>query len=248
VIKASRTPVEPAPLARALTRSSRRAALGTRDAENGAPYVSLVAPATAADGAPLLLLSRLARHTRNLEADPRAALLVDDRAAGDPMIGARLTVNGRMARIDDEAARARFLARQPGARTYAGFADFDLWRLEPESAHLVAGFGRIVDLGREALLVDTRRAGSLLAAEAEIAAHMNADHADAVALYATALLGAPPGPWRFEGVDPEGCELGIDGWGLYLPFDQPVDGPGPLRQALVRLAAEARAAASSEMG
>lgn len=127
------------------------AALGTLMA--GAPYVSLVLVAFDADGSPLLLLSRLAQHTRNLLADPRVSLLFDGTAGlDDPLTGPRLTVLGNAAPCSDQHALDRYLARHPSARTYAGFSDFSLWKIGVERGHLVAGFGKIQWIEAEALL------------------------------------------------------------------------------------------------
>src|SRR5262245_59866920 len=94
------------------------------------PYSSLVLSACAHDATPLLLLSRLAQHTQNLLADPRASLLFDGTAGlDDPLTGPRVTVMGRIERSDDPLLRARFVARHPSAALYAGFADFALYRL-----------------------------------------------------------------------------------------------------------------------
>ena len=236
----------PALATRALIRTARHGALATADHETGAPYASLVAVATAADGAPLLLLSSLARHTMNIGADARVALLVDG-AAEDPLAGARVTVSGIIAPTDDPEDRRRFLARHPSAAGYAAFADFRMFRVEPESAHLVAGFGRIRGLTRSDVMTDVSDAGELLRAEEGAVGHMNADHADAVELYATELLGAPPGNWRVDGIDPDGMEISAGNRVLYLPFPQRVRTPGALRQVLVALAEQARKANSDKI-
>jgi len=243
---ASPTPPEtesfdPAATARALVRSARRASLGTIDRGSGLPYVSLVAMATAPDGAPLLLVSNLARHAANLTADPRASLLCAEAGAGDPLAHPRVTLVGRCVAVEKAAHRARWLARQPESALYFDFADFKMLRLEPEGAHLVAGFGRIVDLAWPEIRTETAGAEALLAAEVGIVEHMNEDHADATRLYATALLGAPDGPWRIQGVDPLGCELALDGRALYLGFPERVASPGEIRRTLVALVNEARA-------
>lgn len=227
--------------ARRLVRQARRAALATLDADSGAPYVSLVAVATAADGAPLLLLSTLAKHTRNLAADPRASLLFEDVGAENPLADSRVSVSGRVAVSADPQVRRRYLARHPGHQGFSAFKDFAFYRLEPESAHIVAGFGRIETLPRAAVMTDVSDSAELLAAEENAAKHMNEDHADALALYATRLLGAPEGPWRCDGFDPEGMELSLNGRALYLRFPERIRGPGVLRQALVKLAEDARA-------
>ena len=108
-------------------------------------------------------------------------------------------------------------------------------------AHLVAGFGRIVDLAPQDMLTDISDAQALIEAEADAIAHMNADHAEACRLYATKLLGAPDGDWNCVGIDPEGIELQNGRAALRLFFPQRVTGPGPLRAVLKQLADEARA-------
>ena len=233
---------KPAVAAKKLLREGRSGALATLMPGSGAPYCSLVNVATAADGAPLLLISRLAVHTKNILADPRVSLMVDERKAGDPLQGARVMLMGTAAATDDPEIRRRYLARQPEAEMFAGFADFAFYRIDPKAAHLVAGFGRIVDLKPQDILTETGDAAELVAAEPDILAHMNNDHADAVRLYATRLLGAPDGEWRCVGCDPEGLELQLDRIALRLPFRERVRAPGVLRQVLKQMAEEARAA------
>src|SRR4030081_3521533 len=128
--------------ARRLIRSRGHAALGTTLA--GRPFVSLVAAACDSDASPLLLLSDLAQHTKNLVAEPSVSLLFEDVAEhADPLAGPRLSLLGRAERCDDPRAAARFAARHPASAAYAGFADFHLYRVVVERGHLVAGFGRI---------------------------------------------------------------------------------------------------------
>src|SRR5439155_6710627 len=134
-----------------------------------------------------------AQHTKNLLAEPRIALLFEDTAElPDPLAGPRLSLLGAARRCDDASGAsllaARFAARHPSSATYAGFADFHLYRVEIERGHLVAGFGRIhwIEGGDLRFPGD---ASALAAAEPGIVAHMNSDHADAIALYAEHLLG-----------------------------------------------------------
>jgi heme oxygenase (biliverdin-IX-beta and delta-forming) len=233
---------DPKLAAKKLLREGRSGALATLMPPTGDPYCSLVNVATAADGAPLLLISRLAVHTKNILADPRVSLMLDERKEGDPLQGARVMLMGTAAATDDAEARRRYLARQPEAEMFAGFADFAFYRMELKAAHLVAGFGRIVDLKPQDVLTEVGDAAELVAAEPEILAHMNDDHADAVRLYATRLLGAPDGEWRCVGCDPEGLELQQDRTALRLPFPQRVRAPGVLRQVLKQMADQARTA------
>jgi putative heme iron utilization protein len=232
---------DPKAAAKKLLREARSGALATLMTGSGDPYCSLVNIATEPDGAPLLLMSRLAVHTNNILTDPRVSLMLDERKQGDPLEGARVMLMGTAAVTDDPAARRRYLARQPEAEMFVGFKDFAFYRVDPKGAHLVAGFGRIVDLAAADLLTDLNDAGALVEAEADICAHMNDDHADAVRLYAAKLLGAADGDWRCVGCDPEGLELQTGRTALRLPFPQPVRAPGVLRQVLKQMADDARA-------
>jgi len=233
-------------IAKALLRGTRAGALGTIDRNTGHPFGSLVNVATDADGSPLILVSRLATHTANLEKDGRASLLLASVGRGDPLAHPRLTVLGTFAPLarDDAAelrVRRRFLARHPKSELYAGFADFSFWRLTVVSAHLNAGFARAADLKANELMTDLSGAQDLIDAEAGALAHMNADHAEAIRLYATKLLGADDGPWRLTGLDPEGIDLAQSDATLRLPFSQRVTTAEALRKALADLAARARA-------
>ena len=180
-------------IAKELLRTIRAGALATLERSGGFPFASLVTVATDYDGSPLLLMSRLSAHTQNLEQDQRASILLAQRGKGDPLAHPRLTVMGRAARTDQDHVRRRFLARHPKAQLYAGFADFSFWRLEIASAHLNGGFARAMDLAADQIRTETAGAEELAAAEASAVEHMNADHREALALYAEKLAGAPPG-------------------------------------------------------
>lgn len=135
--------------ARALVAAGSTAALGSMEQKSATPYVSLVTVAMRPDGAPILLLSTLALHTRNLAANPRASLLFSaDFGAADPLTNARVTLIGSLTATDDPAARAAYLARHPQAAQYADFGDFAFYAFDIERLHFVGGFGRIVDLSR----------------------------------------------------------------------------------------------------
>jgi len=231
--------------ARRLIRSLDRASLAT--SLDGWPYASLVLVAADHDARPLLLISTLAQHTQNLEKEPRVSLLYDGTTGlDDPLTGGRVTVLGRAERDDRAAAKARFVARHPSAELYAGFGDFALWRVAVERAHLVAGFGRIHWIASAELLA--RAAPPLAEAEADIVAHMNDDHADAVELYATRLLGRSGGGWRMTGVDPEGADLRRGGEVARLEFEKPVEDAEAARVELVRAVKAARRQDAAEPG
>lgn len=228
--------------ARALMRRAFKGSLATIDRASNYPYVSLITLATDPSGAPVFLISKLARHTANLASDDRVSVLIDETGAlADPLQGARLTLRGRAEPTGDDAVRRRFLARHPEAAVYADFPDFGFWRLKIEGAHFIGGFGRIFDLEPGDLLLPLEGADELVAAEPGIVEHMNEDHADALELYATALGDAGPGAWRMVGIDPEGFDIALDGQARRILFAQPVVTPAEARTELVRLAAEARA-------
>jgi heme iron utilization protein len=244
-------PTDPLALARHVARGCHKATVAVTarpdTPETGAAYASLVEVAFGHDGAPLLLISTLAEHTKNLLVDARCSLLFDGTAGhGETLTGPRVSVQGHAARLDpgkaeDAALVARYLARFPQAEMYAGFADFSFWRVAPRRAHLVAGFGRIVWF--ENFARDVAGCEALAAGEAEIVAHMNEDHGDAVELYATVLAGRAAGGWRMTGVDPEGFDLrqAATGETVRLAFDKVVGDPEAARVELVRLVKRARA-------
>jgi heme iron utilization protein len=227
---------------RRLVRTALKGALGTLDHETGHPYASLILLATSPGGSPLFLISRLARHTRNLERDPRASVLVDGTdGLGNPLAGGRVTLTGLARPATDPSVLRRFLARHPEAEAYAGFPDFAMYELETTRAHYIGGFGRIVELPAAQVLTDLAGAEGLLEAEADIVDHMNADHADAVELYATALAGRPGGAWRMVGIDPLGADLLHCTQVFRLDFPYRVQTPAEARKVLVSLVQQARA-------
>jgi putative heme iron utilization protein len=231
--------------AKALLRTVRAGTLATIDRNTGHPFASLVNVANDVDGAPVILISRLATHTANLEKDGRASVLLASAGRGDPLAHPRLTALGAFSRIshddgDEHRLRRRFLARHPKSELYAGFADFSFWKLAMVSAHLNAGFARAADLKAVDLLTDISAAGNLIEAESGAVTHMNDDHAEAVRLYATRLLGAADGPWRLTGIDPEGADLALGDTTLRLPFAERVTTAQGLREILVKLATRAQ--------
>lgn len=188
--------------ARALMRATDRAALAT--AQAGWPFASLVLAALDHDASPLLLISDLSEHARNIKADPRISLLFDGtQGLDDPLTGPRVTVLGEAAPVEDGRLKARFLARHPSAELYAGFADFHLHRVSVTRAHLVAGFGRIHWVETRELLVTPD--GSFALEEAAVLAAVNADPKMVNA--AVRALGLEGDGWRMTGIDPEGLDL-----------------------------------------
>ena len=143
-----------------------------------------------------------------------------------------------------ELLRRRYLNAHPSSEVFADFKDFSFFRIRPSAAHLVAGFGRIVDLKPEQFLTDISDAGSLLEAEQGAVEHMNADHRETMNLYATRLLGVDSADWRCTGCDPDGIDMAAGTKTLRLEFPRRIVTPVALRQALKELADQARDAAS----
>src|SRR5436305_9664785 len=127
-----------AALARSLLRRSRQGALATLMPHSGDPYCSLVNVPTHPDGSPILLISRLARHTQNILNDSRVSLMLDERVEGDPLEGARIMLAGRAEQADDAEVAAlsrRYLAAHPSAEAFVEFKDFSFFRIKPSGAH-----------------------------------------------------------------------------------------------------------------
>jgi heme iron utilization protein len=237
-----RTTRDPAVFGRLLARGCTRAALAT--SLNGAPYASLVLFTVDLDASPLLLLSDLAQHSRNIAFEPRVSLLLDgtdDRP--DPLTGPRLTLLGRALPTDDPRCLGRFVSHHPASAVYAGFRDFRLYRVTVERGHLVAGFGRVEWINGGDFLFELD-ASALAAAEFEILRHMNEDHSDTIAHYACGLLGRTGTGWRMTGIDPEGIDMRCDGETARLDFAAPVPSPVLTPEAahavLVQLSGAAR--------
>ena len=196
---------------------------------------------------PILLISRLALHTKNILGDSRVSLMLDERAEGDPLEGSRLMLAGRAEEAGAEHVdllRRRYLNAHPSSEVFVDFKDFSFFRIRPSGAHLVAGFGRIVDLRPEQFLTDIADAGTLLGAEQGAVEHMNADHRETMNLYATSLLGADSAEWRCTGCDPDGIDMAAGMEALRLEFPRRIVTPVALRQMLKELADQARSAAN----
>ena len=233
--------IAPQTLSRQLIRSCDRAVLSTSLVEGGWPYGSLVMTACDHAAVPLLLISDLAEHTMNIDNDSRVSLLLDGTVGLEsPLTGARVTVLGTITKTDDPSLKARYIARHPESEMFAGFADFNFFKVVVERAHVVAGFGIIHWINAQELLFDTTGFAGLAASEDDIVAHMNDDHAEAVSLYATSLLGLEPGEWKMTGIDPEGCDLRNGGNVARIDFEKPASDSESARAALVRLVKKAR--------
>jgi putative heme iron utilization protein len=221
---------------RRVMRDARKAALATcLEGGNGAPYASLVTIALDHDLSPVLLLSGLSDHTRNVASDPRVSLLFDGTEGhANPQTGPRVTIVGTARRDDDPRLAGRFLARHPGAAQYAGFGDFNFWRVAIDRAHFVGGFARAVWFDSP-LGLSPAAAAAMAEAEPSILAHMNEHHFEAIDRMAHRSLGLEGTGWRMAGIDPDGCDLALGERFARLAFSSAVDGPAAARRVLSQL-------------
>jgi putative heme iron utilization protein len=228
-------------LARRIMRAGLTAALATLEADTGDPNVSLIAVALDMAGRPVLLASDLARHTKNFRHDARSAVLFDETAGrAAPLEGGRVSVKGRLEALGDDAVKARYLRQHEDALEFADFGDFGFYRLVPEQAYLVGGFGRIQTLGADDILLSGEIVDRLADAEPDILDHMNQDHGPAVKLYAGLAGGDPADDWRMVSIDPEGLNIRYAGQLLRLDFEQPLTAVAEARTRLAALAELAR--------
>lgn len=235
-------------LARTLLRTARHGAIAVLEPQTGAPLASRVAVATDHDGAPLILISGLAAHTGAIEADSRCAVLLGEPGKGDAMAHARITVScvaEKIARDDPRHERIewRFLSHNPKSKLYAGLGDFAFYRLEPQRASLNGGIGKAYALTRENLLTAGDRLDAIAAAERGAVEHMNEDHADAIANYATYFGKAKDGEgWVMTGIDADGFDLAAGDRVLRIFFATPLADAPDMHKTLVAMAVEARQA------
>ncbi|MGA3302144.1 MAG: pyridoxamine 5'-phosphate oxidase family protein [Methylovirgula sp.] len=231
--------------AKQLLRATRAAALATLAAPAASPFASLVNVATAPDGSPLLLLSRLAAHTRHLEADPRLSLLfysaLNRPSGGDPLSHARLTIVGAATRVEDgamrSAVRARFLARHPKSSLYADFTDFSFFKVTIEAGHLNGGFGRAANLSADSLLTSIEGASALLADEGSLIAELVKDKPDLANRLAATHDGEGQ-EWRLVGFDPEGLDIADGETLIRIPFAHRVTKEDELRRQIGALVSQ----------
>jgi len=201
----------------------------------GFPFGSVVPYCLDADGNPLILISRIAQHTHNLQKDPKCSLLVGERGAEDVQAVGRLTVLAEARKLEQaeaiEAAAERYYRYFPESRNYHSAHDFDFWVLQPVRHRYIGGFGAIHWIDQ--LTLANPFAGK---AELSMVEHMNSDHAKAIAHYVE-LSGLPSSvPAQLAGIDSEGMHLRI-GQALYwLAFPEPCNTPTQVREALVLLA------------
>jgi heme iron utilization protein len=210
----------------------------------GYPYGSFVTVAFEG-GNPIFLISALAEHTRNLQQDPRASLLVAESGSEDPLANGRVTMLGSCARVggDGGIARAAFLAAHPNSTYYADFRDFGFWKLHVDSVRYIGGYGRMSWIGKDEW--QAAEPDPLGPSAAGILAHMNADHADALVIYCKAFSRATEiTSATMTGIDQYGFEMSAKTSEgprpVRLAFTRPVSTPEDARAVLISMLKDAR--------
>jgi putative heme iron utilization protein len=234
--------------ARTLVHMGRAGTLATLSRRRpGHPFGSVMPYGVDAGGRPLFLISSMAMHTQNLEADPRASLLVTEpHAAEDPLGSGRVTLLGEAGRVpagEVSDARARYLARHPRAAYWVEFEDFAFWRLDVAEVYFVGGFAAMDWIGAGAF--EAAAPDPLADAAAEIVQHMNRDHPDALLTFARVLAGESADRAAMRAVDRLGFTLRLESGdrlsGRRINFPREVRSAEEARAVLIEMLAACRA-------
>ena len=247
----SDTPPVPEPTyaerARTLVHVARAGTLATLSRRHpGHPFASIMPYAIDGHGRPIFLISSMAMHTQNLEADARASLLVAQPDwAGDPLAAGRVTLMGDAQRVppaEVPAARSAYLDQHGNARYWVDFEDFAFWRLTLRDVYFVGGFAAMDWISADAF--SGAAPDPLADAAGGIITHMNRDHADALVAYARAFAGVPADEAVMVGVDRLGFKLrvteGERRHSVRIAFPREVTTAGDSRTVLIEMLRRAR--------
>jgi putative heme iron utilization protein len=205
---------------------------------SGYPFGSITPFVLDHEGNLLILISTIAEHTKNIQADQRVSLIAFDSNSTDMQASARLTLVGDATIAPKDAAlRARYLRYFPQAENYFDMHDFQFYRIAVKQARYIGGFGNIHWIPGEELLPP---ANQLAEQEAAILDHMNADHAENLRAYCRHLHGLEAENAAMIGIDTDGFDVTADGKLLRFGFEEPVADAATARVALVALAKTCR--------
>jgi heme oxygenase (biliverdin-IX-beta and delta-forming) len=205
---------------------------------DGYPFGSITPFVTDHSGAPIILISTLAEHTKNIDADTRVSLIVHP-CADDMQAAGRVTIVGQAMRLPEKSTLGpRYLRHVPNAEQYFGMHDFFFYRIEPTAIRYIGGFGKINWVEPASYCAPANQLADI---ESGILQHMNADHADALRDYCRRFHGQEADKAEMIGMDCDGFDVRADGKKLRFEFDEPVLDAVAARAALVKLAKEARA-------
>ena len=200
----------------------------------GYPFGSIAPYTLNHDGEPIILISDIAQHTRNIKRNNKVSLTVFDPQADDPQSGGRLTWIGDARPVDqsDDETRNRYLRYFPSSESYFETHDFSFYRIALRRARFIGGFGQIFWIEPDAMLIKN----PFRETERGILEHMNRDHQQALFHYCK-VFGRPDAEAvTMTGIDSEGFDLLTDQRKLRIDFDSPIRTSEEARAALVRLA------------
>jgi len=230
--------------ARQFLRSTHNGILSTISAKfEGYPFGSVAPFVLDYDGRPLILISTLAEHTRNIDANCKVSLLVFS-AAEDLQANARLTLIGDAERIDknDPLLRARYLRYFPSAEQYFAAHDFYFYRIQIRQARYIGGFGKISWVASKELASPPNQLADL---EVGVLEHMNTDHADSLLVYCKHFHGLDAVSAEMLGIDTDGFDVFAKNQSgeriLRFNFEQPISDAQSVRAALVAMSKACRA-------
>lgn len=236
--------------ARQFLRSMHRGILSTHSAKfDGYPFGSVAPFVLDHDCQPVILISDIAEHTKNIATNPKISLLV---FAGDEDLqaNARLTLIGNAIKTnkDDANLRARYLRYLPQAATYFDMHDFSFYRIEITQARYIAGFGKMGWLTGSDLLSDNSvNSTQLTTLETSMIEHMNADHADSLIAYCKHFHALDAINPKIIGIDSEGFDVSAEFVAtpnqpltLRFKFEQPIDDAQSARAAFISLSKAAK--------
>lgn len=241
----------PEQIVRRLIRSRVKATLATLLGSSSCaePYASLTLNACDHQARPLIFISNLAVHTKNIRKNPVSSLMFEENdGLTDPLSGPRASVQGVWEEIEDPEVKQRFFRRHEHARRYENAHDFFLFRMNVERAHLVAGFGRIHWINAEKIILAEEAAAELKKQEAGVIEHMNAGHRDALDLYASVYASAGGTGWLMTGVDPEGFDLRREDRLIRIDFEKPIANASEAKTRLIDMLHRARGGAPVSAG
>ena len=233
--------------ARTLMHSSRIGSLSTLSRKQpGFPFGSLMPYALDAEGRPIFLVSTMAMHTQNLQADPRASLFVTEPgASGDPLGSSRVTLIGSVSRIPEPelaAARTVYLTGCPDSKYWVDFYDFSFYQMDVLDVYYVGGFGVMGWVA--ASDYSQAQPDPLVEHRNDIMQHMNADHKDELILLAKHFAGIEAQEAEMTSVDRLGFHLRLktkDGVkGTRVAFLREVSDPSQTREVFVEMVKQAR--------
>jgi putative heme iron utilization protein len=232
-------------LARILLRGARFGALAVLDPETSFPLATRTLVATDLDGAPVILISRLAAHTRALMADPRCSILVGEPRKGDPLAWPRLTAPGRAILVEKETPeenviRRRFLRRHPKSKLYASFEDFQFYKIDLADAFLNGGFGKSYHILREELLIQSPLTAELALNELHYLSEVASLDPELATLFANKYSAVKSYNWELSGLDASGIDLAHSEQLIRIELEEPAQDAKGLIAAYKQMLMEIR--------